>query len=87
MGCMRSLSSVRSTGSGNHATVQALFTATLIFKSHLFPPTPLFCFFFLVFGFCLLCLFLVLDFQDRVLCFSLDCPGTHSVDEPGLKLM
>jgi hypothetical protein len=29
---------------------------------------------------------LIFDFQDRVSLCSPDCPGTHSVDQAGLKL-
>ena len=30
--------------------------------------------------------FVVLVFRDRVSLYSPDCPGTHSVDQAGLKL-
>jgi hypothetical protein len=51
---------------------------------------PLLLFFFaVVFLFCLfVCLFLfvLFCFPDRVSLGSLSCPGTHSVDQTGLKL-
>jgi hypothetical protein len=39
--------------------------------------------FFLLFGFCL---FVCLFFRDRVSLYLPGCPGTHSVDQAGLKL-
>jgi hypothetical protein len=40
-----------------------------------------------VFGFgFFVCLFFVFVFRDRVSLYSPGCPGTHSVDQAGLKL-
>jgi hypothetical protein len=50
-------------------------------------PLVLFCFLFVCFVF--FCLFFVLFcfvFRDRVSLYSFGCPGTHSVDQAGLKL-
>jgi hypothetical protein len=44
-----------------------------------------FVFVFLVF-FVFVCLFVCLFFQDRVSLYSPGCPGTHFVDQAGLKL-
>jgi hypothetical protein len=36
--------------------------------------------------FCFVLLVVVLVFRDRVSLYSIGCPGTHSVDQVGLKL-
>jgi hypothetical protein len=48
---------------------------------------PFFCLFFFVcfFGFFVFCFFFLV-FRDRVSLCSPGCPGTHSVDQTGLKL-
>jgi hypothetical protein len=58
----------------------ALYSETEAFMDrnvHVSAPFLFFCLF------CLLCLFV---FPDRVSLCSLDCPGTHFVDQAGLKL-
>ena len=61
-------------------------TEYLIFQASFSFLTYFFCFSFLFVFFVCLFVWLVFFSQDRVSLYSPGCPGSHSVDQAGLKL-